>query len=56
MDRRIPPCFFCSRDLRGVKRRIIVDDGPRGQRIRWGCCTNPECLEKFRERGPASQP
>jgi hypothetical protein len=49
MSKPIPPCKFCGRDLRRVKPRIIIEDGPRGTRVRWGICGAADCLARLGE-------
>jgi len=54
MSRPIPKCRFCGKDLRRAAARIIVDEGPRGARKRWGCCAEAKCLMKFAAAGSES--
>jgi hypothetical protein len=62
MSKQIPKCRFCGADLRwaevlkrtrgagaGAATRIIMEEGPRGARRRWGCCEKDECMQRFRE-------
>jgi hypothetical protein len=51
MTRPIPKCRFCGKDLRRSKRRIIIEEGQRGERVRWACCGSAKCLDEFASCG-----
>jgi len=53
----MPKCRFCGKDLRRTKPRIIIEEGRRGDRWRWGCCGDRKCLDQFAHfgRNPAPE-